>query len=219
MRVDDKRMMNYIHLEDEMMKQQKKRLRGWLVVMTIMMGLTMAACGPKTPAPVSDKSYVMPEMEPSEPDYVDPQYADKDTVKVRIQTSKGDMEVELKPKLMPITVSNFMKLVNYKFYDGLTFHRVEDWVIQGGDPEGSGMGGPGWSIKLETSPKLKNVKYAIAMARSQDPDSAGSQFYILKSDADWLDGDYAVFGNVVKGEKVVDKIKIGDKIEKIEELK
>lgn len=136
-------------------------------------------------------------------------------VDVSIQTDKGEIVVELRPDLMPITVENFMKLVNSGFYNGLNFHRVENWVIQGGDPQGTGMGGPGWTIKLETTPELKNIKYAIAMARSQKPDSAGSQFYILKKDSAFLDGQYAVFGNVIKGQDVVDKIAKGDKIKEV----
>lgn len=139
-----------------------------------------------------------------------------ETERVIMTTSKGDIELELYPKLMPATVANFEKLINMKFYDGLTFHRVEDWVIQGGDPQGNGTGGPGWTIKLETNPQLKNVRGALAMARSQDPDSAGSQFYILKKDAFWLDGQYAVFGKVTKGMEIVDQIAIGDKIRQVQ---
>ncbi|MHB1421490.1 MAG: peptidylprolyl isomerase [Bacillota bacterium] len=136
---------------------------------------------------------------------------------MNIKTAKGDIVLELYPDLMPVTVGNFEKLVKSNFYNGLTFHRVEDWVIQGGDPQGNGMGGPGWTIPLETNPKLKNVRGALAMARSQDPNSAGSQFYILKKDASWLDGQYAVFGKVIKGMEVVDQIQKGDKMESVTE--
>ena len=135
---------------------------------------------------------------------------------VSIQTTKGDLAIEVYPKKMPVTVANFAKLVKSGFYNGLSFHRVEDWVVQGGDPKGNGSGGPGWSIPLETSPDLRHVRGAVAMARSQDPDSAGSQFYILKKDASWLDGQYAVFGRVIKGMDVVDKIRAGDKMELVE---
>lgn len=141
------------------------------------------------------------------------------TIMVDIKTSKGDIKVALYPDLMPITVDNFVQLVKKSFYNGLTFHRVEDWVIQGGDPNGNGTGGSEKKIKLETNPNLKNVRGAIAMARSQDRDSASSQFYILKTDALWLDNDYAVFGNVVLGMEVVDKIAIGDKMTEIKEVK
>ncbi|MFA7468571.1 MAG: peptidylprolyl isomerase [Desulfotomaculaceae bacterium] len=135
-----------------------------------------------------------------------------ETQKVLVNTAKGDIELELHPYKMPITVENFLKLTDSGFYDGLVFHRVEDWVVQGGDPKGNGTGGPGWSIKLETHPGLNNVRGALAMARSANPDSAGSQFYILKTDASWLDGQYAVFGMVTSGMDVVDKMEIGDKI-------
>ena len=131
---------------------------------------------------------------------------------VTIETEQGQIGIEVYPDLMPVTVGNFEKLVQSKFYDGLAFHRVEDWVIQGGDPKGDGTGGPGWTIPLETNPQLKNVKGAVAMARAQDPDSAGSQFYILKQDASWLDVEYAVFGQVARGMEVVEKIKAGDKM-------
>jgi peptidyl-prolyl cis-trans isomerase B (cyclophilin B) len=133
-------------------------------------------------------------------------------VMVKMATSKGTIDIAVYPALMPVTCANFLKLVDSGFYNGLVFHRVEDWVVQGGDPKGNGTGGPGWSIKLETHPDLKNVRGAVAMARAAHPDSAGSQFYILKTDASWLDGQYAVFGTVVKGMEVVDKLGIGDKM-------
>ena len=134
------------------------------------------------------------------------------TQKVVLNTAKGDIELELYPEKMPVTVENFLKLTDSGFYNGLTFHRVEHWVVQGGDPRGNGTGGPGWTIKLETHPDLKNVRGALAMARSANPDSAGSQFYILKTDAPWIDGQYAVFGLVTDGMDVVDKLEMGDKI-------
>lgn len=133
-------------------------------------------------------------------------------VNILIKTDRGEMIAELRPDLMPVTVKNFVKLVHKKFYNGLTFHRVEDWVIQGGDPNGDGTGGPGWTVKLETNDQLKNVKYCIAMARGKEPNTAGSQFYILKKDMPSLNGNYAVFGNIIKGQDVIDKISAGDKI-------
>lgn len=135
--------------------------------------------------------------------------------KAQIETSKGTIVVQLANGKMPITVTNFTKLVNEGFYDGLTFHRVEDWVIQGGDPNGNGTGGSKDKIKLEIHKDLKNVRGALAMARSNDPNSATCQFYILKTDASWLDGQYAVFGDVLSGMEVVDKMEIGDKINSI----
>lgn len=134
-------------------------------------------------------------------------------------TERGTITVEVYPRLMPRTVANFQRLVTSGFYDGLTFHRVEDWVVQGGDPAGDGSGGPGWTIKLEVSPELPNVRGALAMARSQDPNSAGSQFYILREDAPWLDGMYAVFGRVIDGREVVDALEAGDTIVSVRRLK
>lgn len=138
-----------------------------------------------------------------------------ETQNVTISTDQGDIELELYPEKMPVTVENFLKLTKDGFYNGLTFHRVEHWVIQGGDPKGNGTGGPGWTIKLETHPEIPNKRGALAMARSAHPDSAGSQFYILKTDADWLNGEYAVFGNVTSGMDIVDGLKIGDKMKEI----
>lgn len=135
--------------------------------------------------------------------------------KITIGTDKGNIVFEVYPGKMPVTVENFLKLTNSGFYNGLTFHRVEHWVVQGGDPKGNGTGGPGWAIKLETHPDLKNVRGAVAMARSARPDSAGSQFYILKTGAPWLDGQYAVFGLVTEGMDVVDKLEIGDKMNEV----
>jgi peptidyl-prolyl cis-trans isomerase B (cyclophilin B) len=132
------------------------------------------------------------------------------TYTVRIETNKGLIVMEIYGKLMPVTVANFKKLAGSGFYDGLTWHRVEDWVVQTGDPTGTGSGGSDERIKLETSPELKNVRGAAAMARSTDRNSATSQFYILRTDASWLDGDYAVFGRVIEGMDVVDQLAQGD---------
>lgn len=122
------------------------------------------------------------------------------------------IEVELDQKAAPITVENFLKLVKDGFYDGLTFHRIiPGFMIQGGCPEGTGMGGPGWSIKGEFSRNgwknpILHTRGVISMARSMNPDSAGSQFFIMHQDAPHLDGQYAAFGRVVSGIEVVDEI-------------
>ena len=122
------------------------------------------------------------------------------------------MTLELYPEKAPITVENFEKLANSGFYDGLIFHRViKGFMIQGGDPTGTGMGGPGWQIKGEFSSNgvkndLKHTRGVISMARSRHPDSAGSQFFIMHEDAPHLDGQYAAFGKVVEGMDVVDEI-------------
>ena len=135
------------------------------------------------------------------------------TVKATIKTGKGDIALELYGGKAPLTVANFVKLAKSGFYDGLTFHRVEpDFVIQGGDPKGNGTGGPGYSIKREIAEDLKHVEGALAMARSQHPDSAGSQFYITLDKQPGLDNEYAVFGKVTKGMDVVKSIAVGDKI-------
>jgi cyclophilin family peptidyl-prolyl cis-trans isomerase len=137
------------------------------------------------------------------------------TKQVTVSTAEGDIVIEVYPEAMPITVANFEKLVKQEFYDGVSFHRVEDWVIQGGCPVGNGSGGPGWTIKLETNPGLNNRRGMVAMARSAAPDSAGSQFYILKQDASWLDGEYAVFGKVIQGMEIVDRMEIGTRMNKV----
>jgi len=134
-----------------------------------------------------------------------------------IKTAHGDIDVELYGSDVPITVANFVKLVNAKFYDGLLFHRVLTdkgfSIAQGGDPAGDGTGGPGYTIKLEVSPKLKHVVGALAMARKTEPkDSAGSQFYICRVAIPSLDGDYAVFGKITTGLDVANKIMPNDKI-------
>ncbi|NLN42404.1 MAG: peptidylprolyl isomerase [Clostridiales bacterium] len=134
------------------------------------------------------------------------------TVTLTIE-DKGDIVIELYPKKAPATVANFISLVEEGFYDGLTFHRiVPGFVIQGGDPEGTGMGGPGYTIKGEfamngfTKNDLKHERGVISMARSQHPDSAGSQFFIVLEDTPGLDGQYAAFGKTIKGMDVVDEI-------------
>jgi dolichyl-diphosphooligosaccharide--protein glycosyltransferase len=130
-----------------------------------------------------------------------------------ISTSYGNIVVALKPEIAPKTVENFVKLANSNFYDGTIFHRiVPEFVIQGGDPNtidgppGTwGMGGPGYTIDAEIS-NLKHTKYMVSMARGQDINSAGSQFFIVLGDASWLDNQYTIFGEVIEGKDVVDKI-------------
>ncbi len=126
------------------------------------------------------------------------------------------IKLELYPDVAPITVENFEKLVNSGFYNGLTFHRViPGFMIQGGCPEGTGMGGPGWHIKGEflangVKNDLKHTRGVISMARSGMPDSAGSQFFIMHDDAPHLDGQYAAFGKVIEGIETVDEIAVVD---------
>ncbi len=125
----------------------------------------------------------------------------------------GDITLELYKEKAPITVENFEKLVKEKFYDGLTFHRViNGFMIQGGCPDGTGMGGPGYTIKGEFAQNgcqgndIKHTAGVISMARSMAPNSAGSQFFIMHKEAPHLDGSYAAFGKVVEGLDVVDRI-------------
>jgi peptidyl-prolyl cis-trans isomerase B (cyclophilin B) len=127
----------------------------------------------------------------------------------------GEIRIELYPEDAPKHVESFIALSKKGFYNGLTFHRVEPgFVVQGGDPKGNGTGGPGYTLKAEFN-KRKHVRGTVAMARSQQPDSAGSQFYICFAPADFLDGQYTVFGQVVSGMDVVDKIRVGDKMKTI----
>ena len=124
----------------------------------------------------------------------------------------GKMTGELYEEIAPISVENFEKLANSGFYDGLIFHRViPGFMIQGGDPEGMGYGGPGYTIKGEFAANgfpndLKHTRGVLSMARSMDPDSAGSQFFIMVADAPHLDGQYAAFGKVTEGIETADKI-------------
>lgn len=131
----------------------------------------------------------------------------KSTRTAVIETTMGDMKVELYESEAPITVSNFISLAESGFYDELTFHRViKGFVIQGGDPRGDGTGGSEKTIPLEINENLRHLDGALAMARSADPDSASSQFYICDGPQPHLDGNYAVFGRVVEGMDVVRKI-------------
>ena len=132
---------------------------------------------------------------------------------VRITMENGkQITLRLRPDCAPVSCENFEKLVRDGFYNGLTFHRViPGFMIQGGCPLGTGTGGPGWHIKGEFAANgvenpLKHTRGVLSMARAQDPDSAGSQFFIMHADAPYLDGNYAAFGEVVDGIEVVDEI-------------
>jgi cyclophilin family peptidyl-prolyl cis-trans isomerase len=168
--------------------------------------------GPTTPANPADRVDMY--SEPPEVQ-IDP---DK-TYIATISTAKGDIVVQLDATAAPLTVNNFVFLANQGFYDNLTFHRVEpDFVIQGGDPAGTGAGGPGYTVPAEI--QLPHIEGAIAMARRPDevnPDraSSGSQFYITLAPTPFLDGAYTAFGQVIEGMNVVQSIAIDDVIEKI----
>ena len=136
---------------------------------------------------------------------------------VTITMENGDvMKAELYPEIAPNTVNNFISLIKKGFYDGVCFHRIiAGFMIQGGDPEGTGMGGPGYSINGEFNSNgfkndLKHSKGVLSMARTQIPDSAGSQFFIMHADAPHLDGEYAAFGALIEGLDVLDNIATTD---------
>ena len=132
---------------------------------------------------------------------------------VTIEMENGDViKAELYPEVAPNTVNNFISLINKGFYDGVIFHRViPGFMIQGGDPQGTGTGGPGYSIRGEFTSnrflnELKHTRGVLSMARTMDPNSAGSQFFIMHEDAPHLDGQYAAFGKVIEGMEAVDRI-------------
>ena len=146
------------------------------------------------------------------PDAVDPMDVETMTAEITVK-DYGTIKLELYPSKAPQTVSNFVSLANQGFYDGTIFHRViEGFMIQGGDPEGTGLGGPGYSIKGEFESNgfendIKHDRGVLSMARKSAPlDSAGSQFFIVQEAAPHLDGDYAAFGKVVEGMEIVDEI-------------
>lgn len=134
---------------------------------------------------------------------------------VMIETNKGKIVFEMFPEVAPKTVARITELIQKKFYDGLTFHRVvPGFVIQGGDPLGNGTGGSGVKLLAEFS-NLKHQPGTVAMARAADPNSADCQFYICLSSPSWLDGKYTIFGQVIEGLDVVQKIQVGDVMRKV----
>lgn len=136
----------------------------------------------------------------------------ENTVNIVIDTNMGEIKAKLYPDVAPVTVKNFIDLIKKGFYNGLTFHRViEGFMIQGGCPKGNGTGGPGYCIKGEfrangVKNDLKHERGVLSMARAMDPDSAGSQFFIMHETSPHLDGQYAAFGKVTDGMNVVDRI-------------
>jgi len=127
----------------------------------------------------------------------------------------GEIRIEFFPEDAPKTVENFVTLAKKGFYNGLNFHRVvPDFVVQGGCPKGNGTGGPGYTIKAEFNNR-KFERGILGMARKSDPNSAGSQFYIMLGPASHLNGQYTAFGRVVSGMEVVDSIKVGDRVKSI----
>ncbi|MEK3764074.1 MULTISPECIES: peptidylprolyl isomerase [unclassified Solibacillus] len=172
----------------------------WMFFMAILM-LGLAACGTET----TDNT-----EQGSAEDYT-AAITENPIVTITMENDEK-IVIELEPKTAPNTVANFISLVEEGFYDGLIFHRViPGFMVQGGDPDGTGMGGPDYSIKGEFSSNgfentLTHERGVLSMARTQQPDSAGSQFFIMVEAASHLDGDYASFGKVIEGMEVVDKI-------------
>jgi len=133
---------------------------------------------------------------------------DNTSPQIQMETSEGPLTMELWPDVAPLHAENFLKLTRDGFYNGLTFHRIlPEFVIQGGCPKGNGTGGPGWNVKAEFNDR-KHEKGVLSMARSADPDSAGSQFFICltREKCQHLDGQYTAFGKITEGLDVVDKI-------------
>ena len=193
----------------------KKKFSFLLVLAVLVMGLS--ACGSaKSDTTSETKATKAPKATETAEVTKEPESKTTDTkgkhhAKIKVK-DYGTIEVELDGDTAPITVANFIKLVNEKFYDGLTFHRImSGFMIQGGDPLGNGTGGSDETIKGEFSSNgvennISHKRGVISMARSSDPDSASSQFFIMHQDSTYLDGEYAAFGKVTKGMKVVDKI-------------
>lgn len=176
-----------------------------IVLFTVLIAI-LAACGKETAENKEQESNA---------NYAE-EVTENPIVTITMENDKK-IVIELEPKTAPNTVANFISLVEDGFYDGLIFHRViPGFMIQGGDPDGTGMGGPDYAIKGEfTSNGFENTltheRGVISMARSQDPDSAGSQFFIMTEQATHLDGDYAAFGKVTEGMETVDEIVAADR--------
>ena len=134
-----------------------------------------------------------------------------------IETNHGTIRAELFEERAPKTAGNFIELAEKGFYDGVVFHRViEDFMIQGGDPEGTGTGGPGYSIPDEFHPELRHDEKGVLSMANAGPNTGGSQFFITLAATPWLDDKHAVFGRVTQGQDVVDKIQQGDAIQTVE---
>lgn len=184
-----------------------------ILIVTLMSSLVLVGCGNSK---TSDNQKNESEQTPITNDSTNDKKSTESNENLPIATitveGYGVIEAELYPEIAPNTVNNFIDLAKKGFYDNLKFHRIiKGFMIQGGDPQGNGTGGPGYSIEGEFTSNgfansLKHTKGVLSMARSQDPDSAGSQFFIMTGDAPHLDGEYAAFGKVISGLDVVEKI-------------
>jgi len=195
-----------------------KRRKRWMPIMFVMMGLllVLTACGQNDKGTDNGSNgSVAPEAEPPKGTEVKENVPDPNASHpiVTIEMDSGKtIKLELYPEVAPNTVNNFISLVKKGFYDGTGFHRViPGFMIQGGDPDGKGTGGPGYAIAGEFTSNgfqndLKHTKGVLSMARAQDPNSAGSQFFIMVADAPSLDGEYASFGKVIEGMETAEEI-------------
>ncbi len=140
-------------------------------------------------------------------------------IRIIVKTDKGDIEGVLYPSKAPVTVANFLNLAKRGYYDGLKFHRViPDFMIQGGDPTGTGSGGPGYRFEDECTPELKHNKPGLFSMANAGPGTNGSQFFVTHVATPWLDGKHTIFGSVTKGQDIVNAVAQGDKIKSIEIL-
>lgn len=185
----------------------------WILSIVLVVSLALVGCGSnKDDNSEKENADTTSKNDTNIKDVTEKKPEDKNPVATIEMEDGSVIKLELYPEKAPNTVRNFISLANSGFYDGLTFHRIiPGFMIQGGDPQGVGTGGPGYSIAGEFSTNgfendIKHVKGVISMARSQSPNSAGSQFFIMHDDAPHLDGQYAAFGKVTEGLDVVDKI-------------
>lgn len=180
---------------------KKRQYAKWVGILLVGVTVLLAGCSKANAGGQADAEFVT-------------EISGKDNPIATIEVEgMGTIQAELYPSIAPNTVNNFIHLANNGFYDGLTFHRViKGFMIQGGDPNGTGTGGPGYAIAGEfknnayEGNNLAHMEGVLSMARSQAPDSAGSQFFIMTGDASHLDGDYAAFGKVIEGMEIATKI-------------
>jgi peptidylprolyl isomerase/peptidyl-prolyl cis-trans isomerase B (cyclophilin B) len=190
-------------------QQRKKITAVVLTALAFMLPVQFVSAGPDSSAVKNGKTGMFSSA-PKAGDKIVPQGKH-----VKIETENGEVIIELYPDTAPNTVASFKALISRGFYDGLKFHRViPGFMAQGGDPTGTGMGGPGYTVKAEFNAR-RHLRGTLSMARTRDPDSAGSQFFICFAPQPHLDGQYTVFGQVIRGMDVVDKIRPGTVMKKL----
>jgi peptidyl-prolyl cis-trans isomerase B (cyclophilin B) len=213
-----------VEVDDQMSKQHKLPvlLSVAALVLALLAGCQKPVPPPQAP-PMPTTEAQLPPTQPAPAASTEPKETKVETKGensvVKMTTNKGDITIELFDKQAPITAGCFLLLVESGYYNGLTFHRVvPNFVIQGGDPTGTGAGGPGFTIPDEVSPELKHDRGMLSMAKTAAPNTGGSQFFIVTggpSTVSHLNMKHAVFGKVLEGMDVVDKIQVGDKMEKV----